>query len=168
MLQCCKSHDGSVRDLQFDATRVVSAGGDGLIVVTDITTGEPIQSLRGHTGAALATAFDPAKIISCAADNTLRHWSWGSMGSGGGTEDKYHTYDQGDTLVKVAQKYKITVPNIVQWNAIADVRALYVGQRLIVQKGNPDEPTEAEKALADRQARHSRRVLFFLFVSMRL
>ena len=127
-----------VHDLQFDATRVVSAGTDGNIVVTDITTGEPVQSLRGHTKTTLAVAFDPAKIISTSADNTLRHWDWGSMGTGAKNEDKFHTYDQGDNLAKIAQKYHTTVPNLVQWNAIVDVRKLYLGQKLIVQKGNPD------------------------------
>ena len=153
VLQRCKAHEGMVHDLQFDATRVVSAGTDGNIVVTDITTGEPVQSLRGHTKTTLAVAFDPAKIISTSADNTLRHWDWGSMGTGAKNEDKFHTYDQGDNLAKIAQKYHTTVPNLVQWNAIVDVRKLYLGQKLIVQKGNPDEPTEAEKAAEERAAK---------------
>lgn len=38
------------------------------------------------------------------------------------------------------------IPDIVKWNGIKDVKKLYVGQKLIVAKGRPDEPTEAELA----------------------
>ena len=71
-----KAHQGPVHDLQFDATRIVSAGGDGLVVVTDITTGELMQQLRGHEGPVLALMFDTEKILSAGVDNTLRQWLW--------------------------------------------------------------------------------------------
>ena len=50
-----------VRDLQFDATRVVSVGADSLVVVSDITTGEAVQRLRGHVGAVTGQRPTPDK-----------------------------------------------------------------------------------------------------------
>ena len=46
------------------------------------------------------------------------------------------------------------IPDIVKWNGIKDVKKLYVGQKLIVAKGRPDEPTEAELAakVTDKKA----------------
>ena len=43
-----KAHETMIRQLQFDATRIVSCGNDGTAVIIDITNGEVSQSLRGH------------------------------------------------------------------------------------------------------------------------
>lgn len=157
ILQRSKAHDGPVFDLQFDATRVVSAGGDALVVVTDVTTGEQIQSLRGHDGPVIQLQFDTSKILSAGVDNTLRQWTWATDADKGKPSDKYHVYDAGDTLVQIARKYNVSIPDIVRWNAIEDVRKLYAGTRLIVAPGNPDEPTEPERAAAKRAEQKKRR-----------
>jgi len=157
ILQKVKAHQGPVHDLQFDATRIVSAGGDGLVVVTDITTGELMQQLRGHEGPVLALMFDTEKILSAGVDNTLRQWLWAQESDRGKVSDKFHVYDAGDTLVSIARQYGVTLPEVIRWNAIEDVRKVFPGTRLIVQPGNPDEPTGPEKALAKRQASKRRR-----------
>ena len=157
ILQKVKAHKGPVHDLQFDATRIVSAGGDGLVVVTDITTGELMQSLRGHEGPVLALQFDTEKIVSAGVDNTLRQWLWASESDRGKVSDKFHVYDAGDTLIQIARQHGVSLPDVIRWNAIEDVRKLYPGTRLIVQPGDPDEPTAPEKALAKRQASKRRR-----------
>ena len=59
---------------------------------------------------------------------------------------RYHVYDAGDTLVSIARQYNASLPDLVRWNAIEDVRKLYAGTRLIVAPGNPDEPTAARKS----------------------
>ena len=76
VLQRMKAHRGPIHDLQFDATRVVSAGGDALVVVTDITTGEQIQSLRGHDGPvrALRGSADGSMLATCSSETTRIRW----------------------------------------------------------------------------------------------
>lgn len=59
---------------------MVSCSNDGVIAVTDLTTGDCVMSLRGHKGAVLAVAFDRSKIISAGDDDTLRIWVWASRG----------------------------------------------------------------------------------------
>ena len=125
--------------------------------MTDVTTGEQIQSLRGHEGLVVQLQFDTSKILSAGVDNTLRQWTWATDADKGKSSDKYHVYDAGDTLVQIARKYNVTIADIVRWNAIEDVRKLYAGTRLIVAPGNPDEPTEPEKAAAKRAEQKKRR-----------
>ncbi|CAM9393000.1 unnamed protein product [Choristocarpus tenellus] len=125
-------HKGPVRQLQFDATKVVSCGMDHIVAVTDLTTGETIMSLRGHTGDVLGVAFDARKIISASNDGTIRTWEWGTRGE---RQDKYEVMDRGDNLGRIAKKHGITVADIVKWNGIRDTRQIGVGIRLIVKKG---------------------------------
>ena len=43
ILRKVQAHEKSVRSLHFDATRIFSVGNDGLVVITDITTGDIIE-----------------------------------------------------------------------------------------------------------------------------
>ena len=142
ILQQCKAHEGSVADLQFDATRVVSCGYDGTVQVIDILTGDVLQTLRGHSGPVLAVSFDSRSILSASRDGTLRRWVWGDLSAR--FQDKIHTFVVGDTLPSISQKYGITVSELVTWNGIRDIKLLYPGQKLIVRKGDPNSRTKAE------------------------
>ena len=142
VLQQCKAHEGSVADLQFDATRVVSCGYDGTVQVIDILTGDVLQTLRGHSGPVLAVSFDSRSILSASRDGTLRRWVWGDLSAR--FQDKIHTFVVGDTLPSISQKYGITVSELVTWNGIRDIKLLYAGQKLIVRKGDPNSRTKAE------------------------
>ena len=113
-------------------------------------TGSPCKPARAHE-ATLAVPFDPrdhltARTTRCATGTGAR-WARGER------RGQVPHVRPGRQPRKIAQKYHTTVPNLVQWNAIVDVRKLYLGQKLIVQKGNPDEPTEAEKAAEERAAK---------------
>ena len=141
IVQKSKAHDGVVTDLQFDATKIVTCGVDNNLQLIDITTGDVLQTLRGHTGPVIGLAFDTTQILSASSDGTLRHWEWGSASN---KPDKYHTFESGDNLAKISRKYKVPIPDLVKWNGIKDVKKIYSGQKLIVAKGRPDEPTEAE------------------------
>lgn len=109
-------HKGPVKCMQFDALHIVSGGVDCCVCITDVATGEVLQSLRGHTGKSntaelflfvaawvcnhsfaiiryacysghvLAVAFDSERIISASGDNTVRYWTWGKKE---GPKDKY-------------------------------------------------------------------------------
>lgn len=155
---------GPVFDLQFDATRLVTAGGDGLVVITDLVSGDTLQTLRGHKGPAIAVAFDTDTILSAGVDNTLREWHWtdrcqSSAPKASVRKDKYHIYEASDTLAGIAKRYNIGVADIVRWNALHDdLRALSVGARLVVAKADPSRPTAAEaraKFVAEQRRRHS-------------
>lgn len=43
-----------------------------------------------------------------------------------------HTVEIGDTLYKLAQKYEVTLAQLVEWNKITDLNSIIAGQTLIV------------------------------------
>ncbi len=43
-----------------------------------------------------------------------------------------HTVEIGDTLYKLAQKYEVTLAQLVEWNNIKNLDAIFAGQTLIV------------------------------------
>ena len=44
------AHSGPVKTMQFDAIYIVSGGADGAVCITDIATGEVMQTIRAHMG----------------------------------------------------------------------------------------------------------------------
>ena len=148
----CKAHDGPVLDLQVDATRVVSCGMDKNVQVVDILTGKILQTLRGHEDTVLAVVFDCNLILSASCDGTLRQWPWTDSWYDW-SADRTHTYSVGETLPDIAKIYGSSVSDIKKWNGLKDAIKLHSGKKLIVQKTNPNEPTEAR-----REAKKSRMV----------
>ena len=69
-----------------------------------------------------------------------------------------HVWEQGDTLPKLSKKYKVTVAELTKWNVIKSTAKLYAGLRIIVQKGDPTKPSEAEQEEMDRKARERRKI----------
>ena len=130
---------------------IVSGGTDNSVCITDIATGEVLQTLRGHSNHVLAIAFDSDRIVSAAGDNTLRYWQWGSKTTG--PSDKVHVLDPTESLVQVSKRYDLTVPELMKWNGITEMKQVYPGMKLIVQKGNPGEPTEAEAIVIENERR---------------
>ena len=59
--------------------------------------------------------------------------------------------DQTESLVAVAKRYDLTVPEMMKWNGITEMKDVYPGMKLIVQKGNPGEPTEAEAIVIEKE-----------------
>lgn len=57
-----------------DASRVATAGGDGIVRVWDVAAAKVILELKGHEGAVLGVAYSPdgGKIASSAEDKTAR------------------------------------------------------------------------------------------------
>ncbi len=41
---------------------------------------------------------------------------------------------KGDTLIKIARRFGVTVDNLVHWNAIRNRRLIIVGQKLVIVK----------------------------------
>ena len=158
ILRQCHVHEGSIKSLQFDAIHIVSGGTDNSVCITDIATGEVLQTLRGHTNHVLAIAFDSDRIVSASGDNTLRYWQWGSQSTG--PSDKVHVLDQTESLVAVAKRYDLTVPEMMKWNGITEMKDVYPGMKLIVQKGNPGEPTEAEAIVIEKEKRRQEMASF--------
>lgn len=61
---------------QVDGERVVSGSYDHLVKVWALATGECLQTLAGHQAPVLTVAFDANKIISGAADKTIKVRPW--------------------------------------------------------------------------------------------
>ena len=121
--------------------------------VTDLASGEVMQTLRGHEDSVLAVQFDTVKVLSASQDGTVRQWVWGGVKKDG-TADKYHTLQlPKDNLVKLAKKYKIKIGELLEWNGIKDKQELYSGMKLIVGRGKaPVMKTEAENRKEQREA----------------
>ncbi len=68
-----------IRAIAFSAdSQMVFTGGDDMKVHTwSATTGQPLESFSGHTGAVMALVFNGEKFISASADKTARVWSPG-------------------------------------------------------------------------------------------
>jgi len=150
IIRRCQVHQGSIKTIQFDSVHIVSGSCDNTISITDIATGEVLQTLRGHDHHVLALAFDTERIVSISGDNTIRYWSWGKTSA---PEDKVHVLDRGETLIKIAKQYEITINDLMRWNGINDVRQCYPGMKLIVKKAYPEQLTKAELALQQRDQR---------------
>jgi LysM repeat protein len=150
IIRRCQVHQGSIKAIQFDSVHIVSGSCDNTISITDIATGEVLQTLRGHDNHVLALAFDTERIVSISGDNTIRYWSWGKTSA---PEDKVHVLDRGETLIKIAKQYEITINDLMRWNGINDVRQCYPGMKLIVRKAYPEQLTKAELALQQRDQR---------------
>jgi hypothetical protein len=129
--------------MQFDSVHIVSGGVDNTVCITDIATGEKIQTLNGHgVGHILGLAFDTERIISIGSDNTMRYWQWGDRSF---AQDKFHLLDKGETLLAISKQYSVPIESLMKWNGITDMKQCHTGMKLIVRKGDPTQPTEAEK-----------------------
>ena len=145
VLKVIQAHSMAIRCLQFDAVSIVTGSVDSDVCIIDIATGEVLQKLRGHTAAVLGVAFDTERIVSIGGDNTIRYWTWGKKKVGG--DDKYHVLDTGQSLLQITKLYPgLTVQELMSWNGISDPKQMYAGMKLIVKKGDPTQPTEAEKS----------------------
>ena len=172
-------HSSPVKCLQFDALHIVSGGADATLCVTDIATGDVMQTIRAHenlqgtdedgeveekkgkekekekelksrpSNQVLAVAFDAVRIISAGTDNHLRYWEWGKKV---GPKDKHHVLDKGQTLVTVSKLHNVPLDDLMKWNGVIEMRQAFEGMKLIVRKGN-DEPTHAEKMAIERERR---------------
>ncbi len=141
-------HEGAIRSLQFDSTRVVTAAADNQVKISDISTGNTTLTLRGHENDVSAVAFDADKLVSASKDGTIRVWDLRTKKNFGAKKraDRCHTLLKEETLAMVAVKYDIPLISLMHWNGIRDVRTMRPGMQLIVNKANPSEPTEAEVA----------------------
>lgn len=56
-------------------------------------------------------------------------------------------------MVDVHKNTGTSVNDIMKWNDIKNTRQLHPGTRIIIAKGNPNEPTKAEKLAVERERR---------------
>ena len=150
VIRKCQVHKGAVKCMQFDALHIVSGGVDKCVCITDIATGEVLNTLRGHNGHILQLAFDTERIITVAGDNRLLYWR---LGAKQGPQDKYHMLNKGETLIALAKLYHCKVEEMMRWNGIREMRQCYPGMKLLVHKGDPDVPTEAEAFAIEQERR---------------
>ena len=67
--------------------------------------------------------------------------------------DLKYTIRSGDTLIKLADKFKTTVDELALYNGIKDADSIQVGQRIVLQLGEEGTREEALIKSADDTAR---------------
>jgi len=80
----------------------------------------------------------------------LLYWK---LGKKQGPQDKFHVLNKGETLIALSKLYHCKVEEIMTWNGIREMRQCYPGMKLLVHKGDPDKPTEAEAFAIDQERR---------------
>ena len=73
-----RAHADAVLDLEFsvDGTRLVTAGGDGMVRVWDAVTRKELATLEGHVAQVMSVAFNTnaTRVVSGGTDRSLKVW----------------------------------------------------------------------------------------------
>ena len=133
ILRRCEGHIGPVTCVRFDATKIISGGHDKTIRISDISSGETLATMRGHEGVVASLDFDVSMILSISDDSSIRKWFFQDVDYSGVTI-KEHILGPGEDLKFLKEKYEVSIKDIKKWNKIKDIKSLYLGQRIIVQK----------------------------------
>lgn len=87
--------------------------------------------------------IDPKPFLDVVVNSSDKGKESGAMGgedekvpSESIKKQKVHTVHSGDTVNRIARKYKTTTANIVNWNNLKNANLIIVGQKLIVGEGN--------------------------------
>jgi LysM repeat protein len=122
----------SVNCLQFDSSKIVSAGMDRRLVFTDLSSGAPMQVTKNAHGASpiLALQFDLDCCLTLARDRTMRMWGL----VGGEAVPAIHTVKlmAGMKLNSVARMYGVSLTALLQWNNLKDAKVSYEGMPVTV------------------------------------
>jgi len=96
--------------------------------------------LEGKTPASPGVAPSPAEAPAGADSSIPKAVAAEAAPSAGGP---VHIVAKGETLTAIAKRYKVTVPDLLKVNKIADVRKLQIGQTLVLPPGAklPESPT---------------------------
>jgi WD40 repeat protein len=98
----CQSGEGDVNTARYspDGTMLATCGKGGTLVLWDATTGEPLQTLNGHTNIVNDLSWNPdgTRLVSGADDGTARIWA--KTGSGW---SQVHILDTPGVAVMCAQ-----------------------------------------------------------------
>jgi F-box and WD-40 domain protein 1/11 len=72
LLMTLEGHGAAVNAIQIDGNVIVSASGDRLIKMWNVTNGQLVRSLQGHHKGIACVQFDSRRIVSGSSDNTVR------------------------------------------------------------------------------------------------
>ena len=68
-----------------------------LAQIHEISTGDVLQTLRGHDSHVLAIQYDVDRVLTASSDATLRYWVWEGKRHKG-DRVKRHAFGPGDTV----------------------------------------------------------------------
>eukprot|EP00945_MAST-04E_sp_MAST-4E-sp1_P004374 g4374.t1 len=129
-----EAHESAILCLQFDAVKIITGSRDMTVKTFDISSGQCLQTLRGHRAPIVAIDFDHTLIMSVSNDGMIRRWPFRVHGKKATHEMKYHIIEPNQHIAQIASLYNTTAKLLRKWNNIKDLKKLYIGQRIIVQK----------------------------------
>jgi len=124
-------HRGAVTALQFDAIKIVTAGADLCVRVTDIISGRPLQEFpAAHDSPVVALQFDLSNLVTASVDRVMKVWEWEDAATK--ATEKQHVLKPGEPIARVAKTYGVSIQDIMKWNNVSRLTGFYQGQRIIV------------------------------------
>jgi tetratricopeptide (TPR) repeat protein len=126
-------HRGAVTAMQFDAVKIVTAGTDLAVKVTDIISGRVLQEFASaHEAPVVALQFDLRNLMTASIDHIVKLWKWDDMKASSATRE--HILRAGEPIARVAKTYKVTIQQIMNWNNVSRLTGFYQGQRILVSE----------------------------------
>jgi len=117
----CKIHEGSIIDVAFDSTKLVTCGMDCCLKVIDITTCQILHTLRDFEKPVVSLGFDYGGITTLSHDGFLKYWLWEKNLSESGCSNQgdgylYHTVGDSETIPSICRFYDITLADLIKLN----------------------------------------------------
>lgn len=124
-------HKGPVTAMQFDAVKLVTAGADLCVKVSDILSGQVLQQFENaHTTPVIALQFDVDHLVTAAAGRDVKVWDW--EGANPRPVVREHILRPGETIVSVAKANNVSIQKLMEWNGMSRLTGFYQGQRILV------------------------------------
>lgn len=126
-------HRGAVTAMQSDAVKIVTAGTDLSVKVTDVISGNIIQEFEAaHKAPIVALQFDAGHVVTASIDHTVKLWRWDDLRADAARKE--HILRAGEPIARVATTYGVTIQQIMKWNNVSRLTGFYQGQRVIVSE----------------------------------
>ncbi|KAA0171407.1 hypothetical protein FNF27_06317 [Cafeteria roenbergensis] len=149
-------HKGPVTAMQFDAVKLVTAGADLCVKVSDILSGQVLQQFENaHATPVIALQFDVDHLVTAAAGRDVKVWDWESTNPRPVVRE--HILRPGETIVSVAKANNVTIQKLMEWNGMSRLTGFYQGQRILVTPpASHHAAAAASAAAAAAAAAHSK------------
>jgi WD40 repeat protein/tetratricopeptide (TPR) repeat protein len=143
-------HKGAVTAMRFDAVKIVTAGADLYVRVTDIISGRVLQEFdRAHKAPIVALQFDLEKLLTVSVDRVAKVWRWEDAEQR--SNHREHVIRVGEPIARIAKEYGVTISELMKWNNVSRLAGFYQGQRIIVSEPLERVGMDHRASLEDRR-----------------